>query len=150
MKPSLVSLACGLVFGAGLVVSGMTDTAKVQSFLDVNGAWNPALAFVMGSAVATCALFYAIARRRGIDPQPKGVAKLRVDARLLTGAAVFGVGWGLVGACPAPAIVSVGSGALWSLVFVASMMLGARLESAAAKRAEPAASAAPLASPRAS
>ena len=135
MKPSLVSLACGLVFGAGLVVSGMTDTAKVQGFLDVSGAWNPALAFVMGAAVVTCALLYALARRRGIDPQPKGVAKLRVDARLLTGAAVFGVGWGLVGACPAPAIVSVGSGALWSILFVVSMMVGARLESAATKRA---------------
>jgi len=131
-RGALVSLLCGAVFGAGLVLSGMTDPAKVQAFLDVRGAWDPALAFVMGAAVTTCAVLYAIARRRaGRDL----VAKKPVDARLVAGAAVFGVGWGLVGACPAPAVVSLGSGALWSIVFVAAMIVGARLESASAKRA---------------
>ncbi|HEY1959230.1 MAG TPA: DUF6691 family protein [Polyangiaceae bacterium] len=132
MNKTFVSLACGAIFGAGLVVSGMTDTAKVQAFLDVRGAWDPALAFVMAAAVATCAVLYAIARRRA----GKDLAPVRpIDARLVTGAAVFGVGWGLVGACPAPAIVTLGSGALWSIVFVASTLVGARLESSAAKRA---------------
>lgn len=129
---SLVSLLCGAVFGAGLVVSGMTDPAKVQAFLDVKGAWNPALAFVMGGAVTTCAILYAIARRRG---RSTDVGKKLVDARLVSGAAVFGIGWGLVGACPAPAIVQLGSGALWSIVFVGGMLLGAKLESLSPKRA---------------
>ncbi len=129
MKGTIFSLACGLVFGVGLVLSGMTDPAKVQAFLDVRDA---SLAFVMGSAVLTCGALYAIARRR--DPAPFAQTK-RVDARLVSGAAIFGVGWGLVGACPAPAVVALGSGALWAFVFVAAMLVGARAESVLAKRA---------------
>lgn len=122
MKGTLFSLFCGVVFGAGLVLSGMTDPAKVQAFLDVKDA---SLAFVMGSAVITCAALYAIARRK--NPAPFVQTK-RVDARLVSGAAIFGVGWGLVGACPAPAVVALGSGALWALVFVVAMLAGARLD----------------------
>jgi uncharacterized membrane protein YedE/YeeE len=123
MKGTLFSLLCGVVFGAGLVLSGMTDPAKVQAFLDVKDA---SLAFVMGSAVVTCAALYAIARRK--NPAPFVQTK-RVDGRLVSGAAIFGVGWGLVGACPAPAVVALGSGALWAIVFVLAMIAGTRLES---------------------
>lgn len=126
MKRALVSLGCGGVFGAGLVLSGMTDPVKVQGFLDFHGAWDPTLAFVMGSAVATCAILYAVARWR---TKKELAPKRPIDARLVSGAAVFGVGWGLVGVCPAPAIVSIGAGALWSIVFVAAMVIGHRLES---------------------
>lgn len=130
MKNALSSLACGLLFGAGLVVSGMTDPAKIQAFLRFE---DPTLAVVMGSAVVTCALLFALARRRGVTP---AVEKRAVDARLVTGAAVFGIGWGLVGACPGPAIVAVGSGAVWSIVFVLAMLAGARLEGAVIPRVE--------------
>ena len=128
MKGFLFSLFCGVVFGAGLVLSGMTDPSKVQAFLDVKDA---SLAFVMGSAVITCAALYAIARRR--NPAPFVQTK-RVDGRLVSDAAIFGVGWGLVGACPAPAVVALGSGALWAVVVVFAMLVGARLESLLATR----------------
>lgn len=123
MKQAAFSLACGLVFGAGLVLSGMTDPEKIHAFLAAKDA---SMAFVMGSAVITCAALYAIARRR--NPAPFAIKK-SIDTKLVTGAAIFGVGWGLVGACPAPAIVAAGSGAAWAGVFVVAMIAGARLES---------------------
>jgi uncharacterized membrane protein YedE/YeeE len=124
MKQALFSLATGLVFGLGLVVSGMTDPEKIRAFL---AAKDMSLAFVMGSAVLTCRAFYALARRRhpASFDGPKSI-----DKRVLSGAAIFGVGWGLVGACPGPAIVALGSGALWALVFVIAMLVGTRIEAA--------------------
>jgi len=129
MKQIAFSLLCGLVFGAGLVVSGMTDPEKIHAFL---GAKDPSMAFVMGSAVITCAALYAIARRR--NPAPFAITK-SIDAKLVTGAAIFGVGWGLVGVCPAPAIVAVGSGAGWAGVFVLAMLAGSRLEAMSSRLA---------------
>jgi hypothetical protein len=123
MKQTAFSLVCGLVFGAGLVLSGMTDPEKIHAFLSAKDA---SMAFVMGSAVLTCGALYAIARRR--NPAPFASTKT-IDAKLVTGAAIFGVGWGLVGACPAPAIVALGSGAAWAAMFVVAMIAGARLES---------------------
>ena len=123
MKQALFSLVCGVVFGAGLVISGMTDPEKIHAFLAAKDA---SMAFVMGSAVLTCGALYAIARRR--DPAPFAITK-SVDAKLVTGAAIFGVGWGLVGACPAPAIVAFGAGSAWAAVFVVAMIAGARIES---------------------
>ena len=130
MKQGAFSLLCGLVFGAGLVLSGMTDPEKIHAFLAAKDA---SMAFVMGSAVITCAALYAIARRR--NPAPFAITKT-VDAKLVTGAAIFGVGWGLVGACPAPAIVAVGSGALWAAIFVVAMIAGARIESISSRLAQ--------------
>jgi uncharacterized protein len=125
MKKNIWSLALGALFGVGLVFSGMTDPAKVRGFLDFSGAWNPSLAFVMGSAVATCSVFYAVARRR---KTPVAAADKRpIDSRLVSGAAIFGIGWGMVGVCPGPSIVVLGSGALWSIVFVVAMIVGTRL-----------------------
>ena len=136
MKRSLgpfVSLLSGVLFGVGLVVSGMTSPAKVQGFLDLAGAWDPSLAFVMGAAVLTCGAFSWVARRRGapvLDASFSVSESRTIDRRLLTGAAVFGVGWGLCGVCPGPSLVSLGTTGLWPVVFVAAMAIGARAETA--------------------
>jgi uncharacterized membrane protein YedE/YeeE len=129
----IASLASGALFGVGLCLSGMTSPAKVQGFLDVAGSWDPSLAFVMGAAVLTWGALSWLARRRGaplIDGRLQSVERRGIDRRLLTGAAVFGVGWGLCGVCPGPAIASLGTASLWPVVFVAAMALGARAESA--------------------
>ena len=102
----IVHLICGILFGAGLALSGMVNPAKVTGFLDIGRAWDPSLAATMGSAVITTTLLYALARRRSHallgDEMPPPPSR-RIDRALLTGAAVFGVGWGLAGICPAPA-----------------------------------------------
>ena len=118
---------CGIVFGAGLVVSGMTNPAKVLAFLDLAGAWDPTLACVMGAALATNALGVALARRRERPWLATAFSlptRSDLDARLVGGAAVFGVGWGLVGLCPGPAIANLarGSGEIW--IFVAALLAG--------------------------
>lgn len=120
----------GLVFGLGLVLSGMTDPTKVRGFLDLGGRWDPSLAFVMGSAVGIAALGFALARRRTTsllgDPMP-ALPGRGVDARLLLGSAAFGVGWGLGGFCPGPAVVALGTGSVRAMVFFAAMLVGAGL-----------------------
>jgi uncharacterized membrane protein YedE/YeeE len=107
MIRTAVFLLCGVVFGAGLALSGMTDPAKVVGFLDFFGHWDPRLAATMGGAVGVAALGQWLVRRRGrallvpgLPPSPPS----RIDRRLLAGAAVFGAGWGLAGLCPAPAL----------------------------------------------
>jgi uncharacterized membrane protein YedE/YeeE len=122
----LVALAAGIVFAAGLAISGMTSPAKVSGFLDVAGRWDPSLALVMLGAVAVYFVAARLAQRRA---QPiLGGEFLRaggaVDARLVTGAALFGVGWGLSGFCPGPAIVALGAGARAALWFVPAMVAG--------------------------
>ena len=115
------------MFGIGLAVSGMTQPRKVLGFLDVGGEWDPSLLFVMGGAVAVHALAYRWMRRRSA---PLFADKLslpvgtRIDAKLLLGAALFGVGWGLAGYCPGPAVVSLGALAPGAIVFVATLLLG--------------------------
>jgi uncharacterized protein len=134
-KQNLAALASGLVFGAGLVVSGMTRPSKVLAFLDVFGAWDPSLAFVMLGAVGVAALVFRWSRGRHAPvaaPSFSLPAKQPLDAGLLGGAALFGVGWGLSGYCPGPSIVALASGGLGVLVFVAAVFVGmlaaARLE----------------------
>ena len=127
MKNLLSSALSGLLFALGLGLAGMTDPAKVLGFLDFAGAWDPSLAFVMGGAMAT----YAVARRlilkRG-TPVLGGsfptFPKSKPDARLIAGAALFGIGWGLGGWCPGPAFASMGAGASHLLLFVGSMLAG--------------------------
>lgn len=120
----------GLLFGVGLVVSGMTRPEKVLAFLDLAGRWDPSLAFVMGGAVAVAAVGFAVARRREVSwlgaPMPS-LPTRGVNAQLLVGSAVFGVGWGLGGFCPGPAVVTAGAGSTRALVFVAAMLVGAAL-----------------------
>lgn len=123
----LVSFACGLVFGAGLLISGMTDTAKVLGFLDIFGAWDATLAFVMAGAVAVASIGFALAKRRGaplLAAQSLWPTRKDIDAPLVTGAVLFGIGWGLVGLCPGPALVNLAGLGLPVIVFVAAMAAG--------------------------
>jgi uncharacterized protein len=125
--PVIVSLFSGLLFGIGLLVSGMADPAKVLAFLDIAGNWDPSLALVMAGAVAVAIGPFALARRRthsllGLTMQLPSASA--VDSRLVLGSVVFGVGWGLAGLCPGPALVLSGMGAAKALCFVAAMLVG--------------------------
>ena len=121
---ALCALLSGLLFGAGLLVSGMADPQTVLGFLDVAGHWNPALAFTMAGAIAVAAPAFWWARRRGAAEAPGTASRPKVDARLLIGSALFGVGWGLGGICPGPGLVLLASFTLPAWVFVAAMALG--------------------------
>jgi uncharacterized membrane protein YedE/YeeE len=124
---TLIALGCGVLFGIGLAVSGMTDPAKVLNFLDVAGSWDPTLAVVMGSALATSSVGYAVARRRertwlgDIFSLP---TRTDIDGSLVGGALLFGIGWGLVGLCPGPALANLSSGSSETLLFVGAMLVG--------------------------
>ncbi|MGB3448115.1 MAG: DUF6691 family protein [Xanthobacteraceae bacterium] len=127
MPQLLATFGCGLLFGAGLLISGMTQPDKVLGFLDIFGAWDATLAFVMAGAVIVTSLGFALARRRDA---PILAGKLQwptrndIDAPLITGATLFGIGWGLVGLCPGPAIVNLASFSLPVIVFVVAMAAG--------------------------
>ena len=125
MRNMLAVLAGGL-FGVGLYISGMTNTNKVQGFLDFFGAWDPTLAFVMGGAILPMAAAWALTRSR--KPIVGGTFPDRPDARfdlkLIVGAVLFGMGWGLVGLCPGPALASLSFGGTGGLVFLAAMLAG--------------------------
>ena len=131
------ALVSGVLFGAGLVVSGLTRPTKVLGFLDVFGAWDPSLALVMAGAIAVHALGYRLVRRRSAPlaaPRFWVPAAGSIDGRLLGGAAMFGVGWGLAGYCPGPAVVNLAGGSLAVLVFALSFVVASRLTSAAEGR----------------
>ncbi|HET9665015.1 MAG TPA: DUF6691 family protein [Burkholderiales bacterium] len=121
------AFAAGLVFGAGLIVSGMTDPGKVIGFLDVAGNWDPSLAFVMGGAIAVGYFAFRVAAKRSLNflrgamhlPQRRDI-----DTRLVAGSSLFGIGWGIAGFCPGPALVSFASGVEPAAVFVAAMLGG--------------------------
>ena len=126
----LSAFAAGLLFGLGLVISQMVNPAKVLGFLDVFGAWDPSLALVMGAAVAVSALGYAVANRRGrpfLAPRLEIPTRRDLEPRLFTGAVIFGVGWGLAGLCPGPAITILLIAAPQALLFVAAMLAGMML-----------------------
>jgi len=127
MPTVIASLLAGLVFGLGLIVSGMANPAKVLGFLDLAGAWDPSLAFVMGGAVIVSAAAFLFARRRKLSllgaPIMLPTAR-RIDRRLVGGSLLFGVGWGVAGFCPGPALVSLGTGEFKAVVFVGAMLLG--------------------------
>jgi len=131
MKPQQISaLLTGLLFGLGLLVSGMANPDKVLSFLDLAGAWDPSLALVMGGAIAVGLVAFRIAgtRTASLLGEPMRLPTRRdLDSRLVLGSLGFGVGWGLAGFCPGPALVAVGAGEVKALVFVASMLTGMAL-----------------------
>ncbi len=126
--------AAGLVFGVGLILSGMTDPGKVIGFLDVAGNWDPSLAFVMGGAILVGFFAFRLAGRRahsffgGAMHLPRN---RDIDNRLVGGSALFGIGWGLAGFCPGPALVSFGSGQEKAAIFVAGMLGGMLIYTAA-------------------
>lgn len=122
------ALIAGMLFGLGLSISQMIDPNKVIAFLNVGGDWDPSLALVLAGAVAISALGYRIAvhRERPVcAPDFQVPQNTVVDTRLLTGAAIFGVGWGLAGYCPGPAIAALALGSLEPLLFVAALIAGA-------------------------
>lgn len=123
----ITSLLAGLVFGIGLIISGMTNPAKVLGFLDLAGLWDPSLALVMGGAIAVGVVAFQIARKRSKsllgDPMRLPSAT-QVDRRLLLGGLAFGVGWGLAGFCPGPALASLASGGAKPAIFTVAMLAG--------------------------
>lgn len=121
------ALLSGLVFGLGLIVSGMANPAKVLGFLDLAGAWDPSLALVMAGAIAVGFFAFLIANKRTlsfIGAEMKLPATSSIDRRLLIGSALFGAGWGVAGFCPGPGLVALGMGEPKALVFVAAMLVG--------------------------
>ena len=130
MSALLSAFGSGLLFGLGLWVSGMANPAKVLGFLDVAGRWDPSLAFVMGGAVGVTAIAFPLVLRRGRPLLEGGfrLAELRhVDARLVAGSAIFGLGWGIGGFCPGPALTALASLAAETAAFVAAMIAGGLL-----------------------
>ncbi len=127
MPHRIVEFVVGLLFGIGLILSGMVDPGKVLGFLDLAGPWDPSLAFVMGGAILVGVFAFAVARKRttsflgdAMRLPTSGV----IDRRLVGGGLLFGVGWGLAGYCPGPALVSLGAGQPKAAVFVAAMLVG--------------------------
>lgn len=123
----LTALATGLIFGLGLILSGMTDPSKVIGFLDLTGQWDPSLAIVMGGAilVGLVAFQFAKGREKSLLGDLMRLPTARqVDRRLVLGSLAFGIGWGLAGYCPGPALVAVAQGGMQPLIFMAAMLAG--------------------------
>lgn len=137
MQRTLFAALAGAIFGAGLLISGMTDTTRVHGWLDVFGDWDPTLAFVMGGAILPMALAWRIAARRRTavlgNPIPL-TQDSTIDAKLVAGSTLFGMGWGLAGLCPGPALASLGWGGTGGLVFLLAMVAGMVLAPAARAR----------------
>ena len=124
---AITAALAGLLFGLGLIVSGMADPAKVLGFLDLAGAWDPSLALVMAGAIGTALPAFMLARRRSttLRGEPLQLPTSRsVDRRLLGGSLLFGIGWGVAGFCPGPGLVALGQGQAKALVFVTAMIAG--------------------------
>lgn len=122
-----IEFLVGLLFGWGLLLSGMTDPGKVQGFLDLFGAWDPSLAFVMGGAIGVGVFAFALAKRRTSTFLEGAIhlpATRDIDRPLIVGAVLFGAGWGLAGFCPGPAIVAMAAGHAKAAVFVVAMLAG--------------------------
>jgi len=130
MQHRISEFLVGLLFGLGLILSGMTDPGKVIGFLDISGLWDPSLALVMGGAIAVGFFAFAIAKKRTVNflggalHLPKSN---QIDKPLVIGAVLFGAGWGLAGFCPGPGLVSLASGNLKGAFFVAFMLVGMQL-----------------------
>jgi uncharacterized protein len=123
----LFALAAGIVFGLGLILAGMADPLKVKAFLDLAGAWDPSLALVMGGAIAVGLI--AFARGKRMERSWTGTrmeipTNRSIDARLIVGGILFGIGWGIAGFCPGPALVALGSGMAEAAAFVVAMLVG--------------------------
>lgn len=127
MTTVFTSFLAGLVFGLGLLVSGMANPAKVQGFLDLAGAWDPSLAFVMAGAIAVAAVAFALAKKRTasyLGAAMKLPSSHDIDRRLVVGSVLFGIGWGVAGFCPGPGLVALGMGEIKAIVFVGAMLVG--------------------------
>jgi len=125
--PAFFAFIAGLLFGLGLIVAGMANPAKILGFLDITGKWDPSLAFVMAGAIAVGQVAFMLARRRTLSalglPMQLPAAQA-IDLPLVGGSLAFGIGWGLAGFCPGPALVALGAGYSKAFVFVVAMLLG--------------------------
>ena len=127
MLKNIIGLLAGLLFGFGLLISGMTDPAKVQGFLDVFGAWDISLALVMGGGLVVAIVGVQLAKRQQsswIGTLIEMPTKTTINKKLLIGAMLFGIGWGLVGICPGPGIVLLGTGQWQAYIFIPAMIIG--------------------------
>jgi hypothetical protein len=123
----VMALVAGLIFGIGLIVSGMTNPAKVTGFLDLAGSWDPSLACVMAGAILVGVVAFGLARKRErslLGAAMRLPTATRIDRRLLIGSAAFGAGWGLAGYCPGPALATLASGGIKPLIFTVAMLAG--------------------------
>jgi uncharacterized membrane protein YedE/YeeE len=130
MQHRISEFLVGLLFGMGLILSGMTDPSKVLGFLDIFGLWDPSLAFVMGGAIAVGFFAFAWAKKRTVNFLGGALhlpTSSQIDKPLVVGAVLFGAGWGLAGFCPGPALVSLASGQIKAAVFVVFMLAGMQL-----------------------
>jgi uncharacterized membrane protein YedE/YeeE len=146
----LIAFFSGLVFGLGLLLGGMANPQKVKAFLDIAGAWDPSLALVMGGAIAVAVFAFARARRRprAWSGNPIELPKSQgVDMRLVVGGVLFGIGWGIAGYCPGPALVALGSGSVPAAIFVAAMLVGMTVYDAIVARRSPSTTSLESASP---
>ena len=125
-----IALMVGLLFGIGLIVSGMTDPAKVLGFLDLAGSWDPSLAFVMGGAILVGVFAFGVARKRErslLGAPMRLPTATKIDRRLVLGSLAFGAGWGLAGYCPGPVLASLATGGVKPLIFTLAMLAGMAL-----------------------
>lgn len=127
MTTAAISLFAGLVFGIGLLLSGMSSPAKVLGFLDLGGRWDPSLAFVMAGAIAVGAIAFAFAKRMRVSVSGAPIklpTATQIDRRLVVGGLLFGIGWGLAGFCPGPALVAAAAGHSKAVLFCGAMLIG--------------------------
>ena len=139
MQYRITEFFVGLVFGLGLMLSGMTDPAKVLGFLDLAGLWDPSLALVMGGAIAVGVFAFSLAKKRSLSflgADLRMPRKQDIDKRLVIGSLLFGAGWGLAGFCPGPALVSVAAGQSKAALFVVFMLIGMLIFEFAERRAQ--------------
>ena len=140
---AVMALLAGLIFGLGLLVSGMSDPSKVLAFLDLAGTWDPSLAFVMAGAIAVGTIGFALAAKRSrtlLGDVLRLPAATEIDRRLVAGGVLFGIGWGLAGYCPGPALAALLTGELKPLVFITALLAGMGIFEALEQRARAAAS----------
>jgi uncharacterized protein len=138
MKHRIIEFLVGLLFGLGLILSGMTDPSKVIGFLDISGSWDPSLALVMGGAIAVGFFAFALAKKRTLSFLGGALhlpTSSQIDKPLIIGAVLFGAGWGLAGLCPGPALVSLASGQIKAAAFVVFMLAGMQLFEMFSRRA---------------
>lgn len=130
MLLNLTALLAGIIFGLGLILSGMSNPEKVLGFLDIAGNWDPSLGLVMGGAIAiTLPAFLLLKKRKSsfLSQTMQWPTRTDVDKRLIVGSVLFGIGWGIAGFCPGPALLSISTGTIEALIFFASMLAGMAL-----------------------